>query len=386
MAISELVKLHRLDDGRSEWQFLSVPGVAPSAAEIQAAVEKLQAQGVKLGGMAAAIKAAHPKWQGGLTDAAIRDAVKAVVAAAVARRALTYEIRDASDGKGMGVFALRGYKAGERIMCERPLVRWSSHEEHVRPADLKKLVSALPNDEQKAFYALSSTPAHGHAEAIAAGMTDLPGRIWMANAYPAREIMSDRAPAFSSAVYAHVCRINHACNPNCIHTWNERLQRMTVHATRAIAAGDELFLTYLGTDRDAPGRVERQALLRNHFCFNCACSLCALPEEHSRASDERRARLVALCELLHEERPGGGGTRNYKQLAKLLDEKLALMRDENVSEAWAHGAMFVAMIKAKECGSRAAFRNWAERAKKAAEIAMGADSVYYQAYAEHAQQ
>ena len=48
--------------------------------------------------------------------------------------------------------------------------------------------------------------------------------------------------------------------------------------------------------------------------------------------------------------------------------------------------MFVAMIKAKECGSRAAFRNWAERAKKAAEIAMGADSVYYQAYAEHAQQ
>ena len=297
-----------------------------------------------------------------------------------------YEIRDAGRGKGLGVFARHSFAPGERIICEAPLVQWSSGDAVVRPGhDLRKLVAALPPEAQRAFFALEPVPLHSKSlVSQGIGATDIAGRVWMANAYPAREFEGGGGEGSSSAVYSEICRINHGCNPNCIHAWNELLQRQTVHATRPIAAGEELELTYLGTDRDAPGRRERQALLEDHFGFRCGCALCSLPDAQALRSDSRRARLVELCDLLHGERVGGGGTRPYGEVRALLEERLGLLRAEGVAEAFAHGAMLVVSAKAHEQGQRDEALGWARRALDGATLALGADSVPHRLYADWA--
>ena len=295
-----------------------------------------------------------------------------------------YEIRPAGDTKGLGVFATREYHEGDRILCEKPLLRWSARDGMVRPGhDLRKLVAKLPPAAQEAFFALVPVPLHSTSLAKnGIGATDIAGRVWMANAYPAREMEGSGEHSSSSAVYSDICRINHGCNPNCIHSWNETLQRQTVHATRAIGVGEELELTYLGVDRDAPPRVERQTMLEEHFGFRCSCTLCALPAEQSQLSDARRSRLVELCTLLHEERPGGEGTRSFSEVSALLEERLRLLRQEGVSEVFAHGAMLVVSSRAREHGHVEVARHWAERALECATTALGADSMHYRLYAE----
>ena len=179
------------------------------------------------------------------------------------------------------------------------------------------------------------------------GATDIAGRVWMANAYPAREMEGSGEHSSSSAVYSDICRINHGCNPNCIHSWNETLQRQTVHATRAIGVGEELELTYLGVDRDAPPRVERQTMLEEHFGFRCSCTLCALPAEQSQLSDARRSRLVELCTLLHEGRPGGEHATS--EVSALLEGCGCC--GKRVSRVFAHGAMLVVSSRARGTGT-----------------------------------
>ena len=371
------------------WVFCSdevvTEAVTPTDAQVQGAVAALQAAGRKLSEInLALVQRAYPRWR--LSAALVQAAVQHVVQQAVAARkqaAAGYEIRDAGSGHGLGVFAVRAFAAGERIMSEAPLLRWKSETETVQPAELQGMLAALPPADRDAFEALAALPPSSR---LAQG-SDLTFRVWAANAYPTREIEGSSPHASSSAVYRHVCRINHACRPNCAHAWNERLQRMTVHATQAIGPGEELTLTYLGTDRDAPGRAERQQLLQEHFDFTCGCSLCALPKSEARASDRRRTRLVALCESLHAEAPGGPGRRSFADTAKLLEERLALLREEGVAVEWAHGAMFVVMVKASQAGGRRKdFKMWAERTKRSAEVLLGKDSVQYQMYAHWAQE
>ena len=110
-----------------------------------------------------------------------------------------YEIRDAGCGRGLGVFATRSFVAGERVMCEVPLVRWSSAEEHVQHSALRKLVGALPAADQTAFFALSALPVDSPAlDTHGISGADIASRIWAANAYP-REILSSQGAGNSGA-------------------------------------------------------------------------------------------------------------------------------------------------------------------------------------------
>lgn len=62
---------------------------------------------------------------------------------------------------------------------------------------------------------------------------------------------------------------------------------MRLHATRRIAAGEEIFLIY--TDYDE-SRAVRQKRLKLMYKFDCVCTACALPDAKAiRESDARRA-------------------------------------------------------------------------------------------------
>jgi hypothetical protein len=87
-----------------------------------------------------------------------------------------------------------------------------------------------------------------------------------------------------------VSRINHSCQPNAKHTWNEKLKQQTVYAIRPIAEDEELFLSYLagGTSE------ERKETLKEHFGFDCTCELCSLPPAQLQKSDYRIIRSQDL--------------------------------------------------------------------------------------------
>lgn len=91
-------------------------------------------------------------------------------------------------------------------------------------------------------------------------------------------------------------RINHSCSPNVTTSYNPTIERLTIHTTRDIKAGDEVLGEYLnGVFRKKPWR---QAAL-SYWGFVCQCKACTNPEEEAL-----RERMIDLeMSLLHENHP-----------------------------------------------------------------------------------
>ena len=80
------------------------------------------------------------------------------------------------------------------------------------------------------------------------------------------------------ALYKIATRINHSCNPNVQHEYDEDIESRTIFAAQDIKEGEELLLSYIRTH--VMTRKERQEELSRVFKFDCLCSCCTLsPEE-----------------------------------------------------------------------------------------------------------
>ena len=134
------------------------------------------------------------------------------------------------DGKGCGIIATRNIHCGERILADRPLAIVTQQGGSSPIGVIQRVVDALTPSAKKAFFGLSQNHFKYGAVKTAEG-------IWRTNAYPIFDQPSGRKVA---AVFAHTCRINHACSPNAHVAWNKELKRHTVHATRPITAGSEI--------------------------------------------------------------------------------------------------------------------------------------------------
>jgi hypothetical protein len=88
--------------------------------------------------------------------------------------------------------------------------------------------------------------------------------------------------------------VNHSCLPNADHAIDWSNLRMTVYASAPIAAGAEICIEYVPLL--AAPRSSRQALLREHFGFDCACAACSRSPDEVAASDGRRGQLSQLVE------------------------------------------------------------------------------------------
>mgnify|MGYP002837572192 FL=1 len=171
-------------------------------------------------------------------------------------------------------------------------------------------------------------------------------------------------------MFAHACRINHACAPNTHVAWNKALAKQTVHAVHEIAAGDEITVSYA-----QPGSVcaARRSHLRNTFGFDCTCVLCALTGEALQASDVRQRRLAELIALLavpHAGRP----SETQTSTVDLVTEKLRLLKAEGLPVEWAHMDMVDAFTVCCDAGDFAAATPWMHNAIQAAQTVLGKDS------------
>ena len=294
---------------------------------------------------------------------------------------LGFEVRDLP-GKGYGAIALKSFSTGERILSEPPLVAWTTRPDTTSTAgrklhdfaELRTLVNALDAPSREAFLAL----ADNHADPC----RTLPG-IWNTNSIKTEDVMGDSLAEAKdglsrTAIFATLSRFNHACVPNCFPSWNSTLGRLTVHALREIAPGEELCIAYVA-GAEAGARLTRQALLRQKYLFTCACATCSLSGDALASSDGRQTRLAAI----HRDLSSWPESQN-DALVGVAAEQLELMREEGLAPVWSRAGVFLVVAHLYTRGEYGAAAEWARQGAAAARTACGEDSSAFRRFEQYA--
>eukprot|EP00919_Chromeraceae_sp_WS-2016_P044660 GHVR01106565.1.p1 GENE.GHVR01106565.1~~GHVR01106565.1.p1 ORF type:complete len:348 (+),score=60.19 GHVR01106565.1:39-1082(+) len=153
-----------------------------------------------------------------------------------------YEVRE-SQGKGLGLFALRKFEKNEKIMMERPLIT-------IEKTD----------DYTKVPYNLDSAGEQAITQLLPEG-----GSIGEKFDLNRMGVPPDRYGLFVT-----MARINHDCRGNCDQNYSIRLGVQILVARRTIMEGEEFTFNYFRrfTYED---RIKK---LRNVFNFICDCYMC----------------------------------------------------------------------------------------------------------------
>jgi len=240
-------------------------------------------------------------------------------------------------------------------MAESPLLVVEKCNFVLTPSVITHAVDGLPPSAKAAFFELSQNEKKYGAQKTAEG-------VWRTNAYPIADgrQVGGRFPCIS--------RINHACVANAHVAWDKLHQRETVHATKSIAAGEEVTVSYLEPGMD---REERQACLQSKFGFECACALCTLTGSALEVSDARQRRIHEI-DAVSEVCPDGRSA--HPEMVRLVSEKLKLFRLEGLPEEWGHMDMVCAFARSCRDNNFAAAHRWMRRAIEASRTILGDDS------------
>jgi tetratricopeptide (TPR) repeat protein len=218
------------------------------------------------------------------------------------------EIKNSAE-KGRGLFTTRNIAAGELIMCEKAFcVVWGHEREamtamtydvrddriRVSPIGLSKAIvqrlisnpSQIPSvmnlygDYQGGSKDVSTTEDGAVVDVFR--VHDIMSR----NAFgPGNQFGEEGARNASTGLWIHAAYINHSCIPNAQKEYIGDL--MILRATRAIAAGEEIFHAYdESSDYDA-----RQAALMTTWGFECKCRLCKAEAKDSVEVRSKREEL-----------------------------------------------------------------------------------------------
>jgi hypothetical protein len=262
-------------------------------------------------------------------------------------------------GKGHGLVAATTITKGTRILSESPLFRvprGGNSKEQLRDSISKK-VAALREELQQAFLSLRNSFEDEDGPEL--------GRV-RTNALP---LGSD---ATTGGIFLDSSRINHSCNPNAQNTWNENLQKLTIHAIQDIAKGEEITIFYLTARRNRSARLHA---LQTDFHFTCSCSLCSLPLDQRKTSDKRWDEIQSLDDSIGN---GTGVLSAPLQTLHDVHKLLSLLDDEGFVDASVPRAYYDAFQIAITHGDIARARVFAERAASTREILEGNDSAMVQ--------
>lgn len=95
-----------------------------------------------------------------------------------------------------------------------------------------------------------------------------------------------------------------------------------VHAFKPIAEGEEILTSYTDTKRP---RHERQQYLQGAYNFLCSCTVCSLPPEDSKRSDER---LVEMSRLKTELASWGRKEMGGEEATRIINKIWSLGEEE----------------------------------------------------------
>ena len=128
-----------------------------------------------------------------------------------------------------------------------------------------------------------------------------------------------------SGVFVNASRFKHSCLPNAFGTWNEHLGadargRLTIHAIRDIATGEEIFINYR-TEDSPKCRDDRKQELRDVYDFCCNCPAC---DAHAPNAAEKEINREWIREIIQARGTGDdptipGPKQRYFEFMELQD-------------------------------------------------------------------
>lgn len=229
-----------------------------------------------------------------------------------------------SKGKGRGYFAERPIRRHELVMVSRAVAL-------VRPTgdaarDLQLLQDAV--DAGLARADPQHRAAYENLYVSPDYKADLLNRFNF-NAYrtePRLDAEYDMKRSLGSpeaGIFTYASFFNHSCVPNCAKYYVGDC--MWVIANRDIAAGEELYLSYLENEENYLNLEGRTKLLAHYF-RRCKCELCEL--QRSTAYVQMQLRLDKILALAEKQtKPTAEDLKKYKELA-------AEVRAECVKTPW----------------------------------------------------
>jgi hypothetical protein len=225
-----------------------------------------------------------------------------------------WEVR-LSPGKGRGIFSTCAIEKGTHLLTEVPLLSVSpptfvpgkGYPESVMALETKAKFDHLTPAQQAVFLSCHEVRLPSDTD------EDKVFRILRSNAYTTK----DRR----IALYPRVALINHACQPNVLNV--DTAEGRKIIAARDIAAGEELFTTYIPLLADTAARQERLA----QYGFQCDCDACV-----TQASDADRVRMAGLLEELESSVPVAADRRRQRQLAAMAAELATYVGKEGLSD------------------------------------------------------
>lgn len=233
-------------------------------------------------------------------------------AATQAQHPSLVEVRSAGD-LGKGVFAVEDIARGTRIICEAPLLvvqpasTYEVIEEHIGvfctalrdlPAEGLKILEELccnqnlPGVQEEQAQRLIHQWHEEHGDEKGHNMNTRKLRRADNRAlrrfliFVANKMGMGRDCAYGEGLFPLCSRINHSCSPNAVSTYSPNIERLMVHASRPIKAGEQVFVEYTNVTFQVKG--SRQSTLQN-WGFHCQCKACTDPEEEAL-----RAQMIEL--------------------------------------------------------------------------------------------
>ncbi|KAG7001905.1 hypothetical protein G7Y79_00030g064380 [Physcia stellaris] len=222
-------------------------------------------------------------------------------------------------GKGRGYLARKKITRGTRILEESPFlwVRRSSNGNNSvdkkEAAVITRRLKRLPNDIKTLFSDLSPAGTD-FFQRLERNAFELSGAEHLTTF--ATGIFLDFSKAGdlqpeTSGIFQYASLFNHSCIPNAHFTWNPYIGldgRLTVHAIRDIALGDEVVVNYRTSD-SYEGRAARMRELRNDYGFDCTCPICDTQSPIAAQSEQNRRSMRKIVKELER----GGENPTFKQ-------------------------------------------------------------------------
>ncbi|OCL06764.1 SET domain-containing protein [Glonium stellatum] len=285
-----------------------------------------------------------------------------------------YELRVCS--KGIGAFATKDIKRGQRILADTPLL--AIPKARYFSVDIEEAFAKLSLEDKKRYFELHS--AHGQST------SNWPHNIHQDVSASERERIEEQHNARTgqeaslisifqtncmemgqgAAVFYEAARFNHSCNASAFFSWNARIGRETIHATRDIKAGEEITLCYCDPHHDVA--LRRWEL--KHYGFECDCPACEDlddPDSFAAISAQRRYRLRELDDMVSgiRSRNPKSAAPSSEHLLTCLLEMAALQLDEGL---WTAELAYTYLDIAIACEAKGDLDNALSAARKALQV------------------
>lgn len=234
-----------------------------------------------------------------------------------------FEIRDCGEGRGKGVFALRPFRSGDKILVERPVIVISEEIDPFLSVTLE--YNKLPDSIKAAVDDLYKLPLDHFVRVF-----NLPPRELKRFSDKPYQLafLSNR---FAEGLFITASRFNHSCLANCELHFIDDFNVGIISALTDIEKDDELTISYVGFYDDL---IRDPDMIYKKWGFKCKCKRCTDNLTHQK-----------VVELIEKESA-------HKEILSVVKNNPALLKADMHEKSYHLGEEIIKICEELKCCSR----------------------------------